>query len=605
MLDAMRKNTKVILWITVVSFLALMVLVWGAEQQVGCGGAAQGVIGRVNGEPITVDYFNRVLQANRDNFRQGRGSEPGPGDEAMMLEQTWTSVVEQILLIQEARRRGLDPTDEEVKNAALQDPPSIFITNPNFQTNGQFDMQKYTSLIQGNPEFAFQLEAYLRDTLPVEKLQAMVYQGATVSDEEVRQAFIDRNETARITYRMFELRSFPLPSPVTDQEAEAYFKANPAEFNLPPQATVRYVRLDRRPTEADMADIRGQLVEYAGLARRWASGDSSALSFASLAETYSDLPSATNGGLVDQFFGPGELSPTLEAAVANLGPGDISEPFQEGNAFQIAQVDSILVDNGVRKVRIRQIQVAIEAGPATITEYETRLIALKEGATAANFAEKAQAAGLEVQNPPSFAENGFIRGLEAVAGSVAWAFRGDVGAVSPVFTTNDAWFVLALDRRSEKGKPEFRDVVELARQKATEAKQREMATAAANSFLAGARGSSNWKALAGADSNQVRTVGPFSRAAGLPGFGRDPEAVAAVFGHSAGEVAGPVQAQRGVLVIRVEERTAADESQLAAQRSQLQTQLLGQRRTEVYQEWLKNLKTTAEIKDFRELYYRI
>jgi peptidyl-prolyl cis-trans isomerase D len=604
MLDAMRKNTKVILWITVVSFLALMVLVWGAEQSVGCGGAAQGVIGRVNGEPITVDYFNRVYQANRDNFRQGRGSEPGPGDEAMMLEQTWNSVVEQVLLIQEARRRGLDPTDEEVRNAALQTPPSIFTTNPNFQTNGQFDMQKYMSLIQGNPDFAYQLEAYLRDTLPVEKLQAMVYQAATVSDEEVRQAFLDRNETARITYRLFELRSQALPSPVTDQEAEAYFKANPAEFNLPSQATVRYVKLDRRPTDTDIADIRGQLVEYAGLARRWAAGDSTALSFAALAETYSDLPSAANGGLTDQFFGPGELTPTLEAALANLGPGDITEPFQEGNALQIAMVDSVRVDNEVRRVRIRQIQVAIEAGASTVAEYETRLATLKDGATAANFARKAQAAGLEVQSPPAFAENGFIRGLESVAGSVAWAFRAEVGAVSPVFPTNDAWFVMALDRRSEKGKPEFNDVVEVARQKATEAKQREMAREKANAFLAQARLSANWKSVAGADSNQVRTVGPFSRAAGLPGLGRDPEAVAAVFGHQAGEVVGPIDAQRGVMVLRIEERKSADETQFATQRAQLQTQLLGQRRTEVYQEWLENLKATAEIKDFRELYLR-
>lgn len=605
MLDALRKNTKVILWITIVSFIALMVLVWGAEQSVGCGGTAQGVIGRVNGEPITVDYFNRVLQANRDNFRQGRGSEPGPGDEAMMLEQTWTSVVEQVLLIQEARRRGLDPTDDEIKNAALQDPPSVFVSNPNFQTNGQFDLQKYTALIQGNPEFAYQLEMYLRDTLPVEKLQSMVYQAATVSDAEVRQMFVDRNEQARISYRMFELRSYTLPAVVTDQEAEAYFKANPAEFNLPPQATVRYVRLERRPTDVDVADIRGQLVEYAALARRWAAGDSSALSFASLAETYSELPSSSNGGLTDGFFGPGELSPAIETAIAALGPGDISEPFQEGAALQIVQVDSVLVENGVRRVRIRQIQQAIEAGSATVTEYEAQLIALKDGANAGNFAQKAQAVGLELQSPPPFAENGFIRGLESVAGSVAWAFRAEVGAVSPVFTTNDSWFVMVLDRRSAKGKPDFRDVVEIARQKATEAKQREMARAEATAYLAQVRGAADWRAASGADSNQVRVVGPFSRAAGLPGLGRDPEPVAAVFGHQAGEVVGPIDAQRGVMVLRIEERRPADDSVFEGQKAQLQTQLISQRRTEVYQDWLKNLKSTAEIKDFRELYFRI
>jgi parvulin-like peptidyl-prolyl isomerase len=603
MLDAMRKNTKIILWITVVSFLALMVLVWGAEQQVGCG-VSQGVIGRVNGEPIQLEYFNRVYQANRDNFRQGRGTDPGPGDEAMLLEQTWASVLEQVLLIQEARKRGLSPTDAELRHVAQQDPPAIFTSNPNFQTNGQFDHQKYTALLAGNVEFATQLEAYLRDTLPVEKLQSLVYQGAQVSEADIRQAFLDRNETARITYRMWELRNYPLPTAVTDQEAEAWFKAHPEEFNLPPQATVRFVKLDRKPTDADIADLTRQLEDFAAIARRAASGDSSAQTFASLAETYSDLPSGAQGGLSDRFVGPGELTPELEGPLMSLPVGGVSGPIQDRQGVNLVQVDSVLVEDGVRKVRFRQLMLKLEPSDATVDSLEETMRALKEKATPAKFAEMAQAAGLSVQSPPSFAEGGFIRGLEAVPGPSTWAFQVPVGTVGPVFTTNDAWYLMVLDRRSEKGKPTFADLAELARTKATEARQRELARKDAETFLAVARTSGDWRRAAGSDSVQVRTVGPFSKAAGIPGLGRDPEPMAAVFGRPVGSIVGPIDATRGVMVVRVEERKAPDESLLTNQKTQIETQLISQRRNEVYSDWLKNLKDSADIKDYRDLYFR-
>ncbi|HEX7880705.1 MAG TPA: SurA N-terminal domain-containing protein [Candidatus Eisenbacteria bacterium] len=603
MLDAMRKNTKVILWITVVSFLVLMVLVWGAEQQVGCG-VSQGVIGRVNGEPIHLEYFNRVYQANRDNFRQGRGTDPGPGDEAMLLEQTWSSVLEQVLLIQEAKKRGLAPTDAELRHVAQQDPPAVFTSNPNFQTNGQFDHQKYTSLLASNSEFAHQLEAYLRDTLPVEKLQSLVYQGAQVSDGDVRQAFLDRNETARITYRIWEMRNYPLPAAITDQEAEAYFKAHPDEFNLPPQATVRAVKLDRKPTDEDIADLRRQLEDYAAIARRAASGDSTAQNFASLAETYSDLPNGAQGGLSDRFVGPGELGSELEAPLMSLPVGGVSDPIQDRQGMNLVQVDSVMVENGVRKVRFRQLMLKLEPSDATVDALEEKMRGLKEKVTASRFAEMAQAAGLTVQSPPAFAEGGFIRGLEAVPGPSTWAFKAPVGTISPVFTTNDAWYLLVLDRRSAKGKPAFQDLVELARSKATEARQREMARKDAETFLALARTSGDWRRAAGADSNQVRIVGPFSKAAGIPGLGRDPEPMAAVFSGPAGSIAGPLDATRGVMIVRVEERHGADESLLANQKAQIETQLVSQRRNEVYSDWLKNLKDSAEIKDYRDLYFR-
>lgn len=608
MLDVLRRNTKVVLWITVASFVLLIFLVWGAETQIGCGGNAPGVIGRVNGQTISVEYFNRVYQASRENFRSSRGVDPGPGDDALILQQTWDGIVEQMIMTQEAEKRGLVPTDEEIVYEARNNPPAMLTQNPAFQTNGQFDQQKYLSFLdnpQVEPAFFTQLETYLREMVPVEKLTALIYSAARVSEPEVKESFRERYEQARVTYRLFELRNYTLPQPVTDAEAEAWFKAHPDEFDLPSQATVRYVKLDRQPTEADVQGLKEQVADYAAIARRFASGDSSALSFSALAETYSDLPSAPEGGFVDRFYGRGELAPELETTVFSLPAGAISDPIQDRNGIHIVQVDSIMPDAAGSRVRFRDLMLRIEPGDDTITGLEDKMTAFRENAAKGKFDAAATAAGLTPVTAPSFGQAGFIRGLEQVAGAPVWAFKAEPGSVSPVFTTNDAWYVLELVSRSEAGKPAYKDVSELAKQKATEDRQRELARKDAEAFLAVVRTASNWRGVAGADSNQVRTVGPFSRTAGIPGVGREgTEALGATFSLPIGQAAGPLNVPRGVMVMRVEERTPADETLFEAQKGQIAQQLSSQRRTEVYQDWMRQMKEKAEIKDYRELFFR-
>lgn len=605
MLDTLRKKTKVILWITVVTFLITIVLVWGGESQVGCG-LADGVIGRVNGSPIMVETFNQVLQARREQMRQNRGGEMGPGDEAAVVKQTWDAIVEEKLLNEEALKRGLVATDAEVLHTARNNPPADLVQNPQFQTNGQFDLAKYQQILDNpdiDPSFFLGLEAYIRSTLPIEKLQNLVYSTAVVSDAEIRRAFRDRNEQARVTYRQYLNTSYTLPTAVTDAEAETYFKAHPDEFDLPAQASVRYVRLERKPTQADFESLRQQMADYAAIARRAAAGDSNALNLAALAETYSELPSAAQGGLDPQFHTRGSLAPSIEQVAFGLPVGGISDPIQDNLVFHVIQVDSVLDAPEGRQIRIRDLMMKVQPSDATLTALDDSIEALKTAGARSGFEKAAKDAQLTVNTPPPFAEGAWIQGLESVAGAVDWAFRSEPGAITSM-ASNDAHFVLELVKRSPKGRGDFKSSLELARKKATEARQRELATKDADAFRSRASGATDWKALAGTDSNSVRTVGPFTRSSGIPGVGREADALGAVYTLPIGQVSAPITTARGIVVLRVDERKPADEGLFAGQKNQLTQQLLNQRRTEIYQDWLKQLKATAKIQDYRDVYIR-
>ena len=57
MLQTLRNNTRTILWIVVASFVIFIILVWGADLQVGGQSAAQGVVGSVNGRQIPYQFY--------------------------------------------------------------------------------------------------------------------------------------------------------------------------------------------------------------------------------------------------------------------------------------------------------------------------------------------------------------------------------------------------------------------------------------------------------------------------------------------------------------------------------------------------------------------
>ena len=70
--EAMRENTKVILWITVIAFVGLIFLAWGANFSTRSRGRnfEAGIMGTVNGEKIHRDAFSYALQQARMLYEQ-------------------------------------------------------------------------------------------------------------------------------------------------------------------------------------------------------------------------------------------------------------------------------------------------------------------------------------------------------------------------------------------------------------------------------------------------------------------------------------------------------------------------------------------------------
>ncbi|HID12126.1 MAG TPA: hypothetical protein EYP17_12655 [Candidatus Latescibacteria bacterium] len=93
MLNRMRKNTKMILWITAVAFVGMIVFAWGMDITGRRSRGLSRVVGEINGRAITVQTFQRMLQQTYLQRKQEAGREP---DRRSLVQETWDRILTEI-----------------------------------------------------------------------------------------------------------------------------------------------------------------------------------------------------------------------------------------------------------------------------------------------------------------------------------------------------------------------------------------------------------------------------------------------------------------------------------------------------------------------------
>ena len=136
MLDFLRKRKRswtIFLIVGVISFV--FILYFGSSSLVE--DPTLGPVAKVNGEAINSSELNTlVARALRSNPRRQRL------DELNLRLALLQDLIQTRLLLQEARRLGLEVTDKELTNTIAQ--------NQVFQTNGQFNKPLYLRILRTN-----------------------------------------------------------------------------------------------------------------------------------------------------------------------------------------------------------------------------------------------------------------------------------------------------------------------------------------------------------------------------------------------------------------------------------------------------------------------
>lgn len=594
----MRSAAKYIWLIVAVFFVVGFLLLETSGLLGGAAGVTPStVVGSVNGENITyAQWENTYRELSEARRRQGSAALTLDEDQALR-DQAFEQIVNDLLLRQEYTRRGIRVSDAEIIQAAQSLPPRELMQNPDFQTEGQFDPQKYqrflSSPVARQQGALTYLENYYRNELPRLKLYDQIAAGVYVTDAQLWRLFQDQNDSVQVTLVRFGTETIADSAvTVSDDSVRAYFERHREAFRRQGRAVVSVVALPRTVTAADTAAARQSI---AALRDDIVAGRRT---FEDVARAESsDSSSAVNGGLLPPST-RGRFVPEFDEAAFRLRKGEISPPVLTQFGLHLIRLEDRKGDT----VTLRHVLLPIRQSDSTASATDRRADELARIAGAESpqrFDSAARAMGLRAIQAQAIEGQPVNVDGRQIPSVSAWAFGGaQPGEISDLYDSEEAYYIARLDTLQLGGEPALdRARDEIRGYLRTLAKAERLLPAAQQLAEEAAR--TSLEAAARARGLQTFQTPLFTRVSGAPVIGRLNPAVGAAFALPVGAIGAPVKTMDGVFVLRVDRKVTADRAAFEAQKNLVKPNLVQQLRQQQVQGFLEGLRRSADIEDNR------
>jgi peptidyl-prolyl cis-trans isomerase D len=597
MLSTFRKYTKAFIWVVVVAFVGTIIFAWGMD--ITRSGSQQNYIGVIDGNEIDYRTYLRYYENLYQSEQAKTDNELDDAALRTIRQQAWDNLVSEFLFQKEIDKHNITVSDDEFYAFLKYQPPQELQQNPGFQTDGQFDYSKYLAAM-ANPQAAglwAQIEMIYRPELLKLKLQDLIASTIRVSEQEVRDYFMNDKERASADVINVKVDLFLNPGPtVTEEKIEEYYNANQDKYKVDARASLDCVIFSKDPTEDDWDRIKLDIDHVKSLLE---AGDD----FAELAESYSEDGTAKSGGDLG-WFGKGQMVKEFEETAFALKIGDISEPVRTQFGWHLIRVDDKKTENGEEKIQARHILMKIRTSGETIDQAYQNANTLYETALASNLESAAEEFGFTIENTGLFTEVMAIPKVGYHKKLIEFTFANDVGALSNVFETDANIVIATIAERVPEGISPFVDVRDQAEKHAIRELTMQMCELEIQKIHSQVTAGASFEKAAKDASIEIVATGLISRNGFIPGFGRDPATIGAMFSlNEVGDVCEPVRHNKGYAIIKLTGREAADMVEYGQIRDSLEQVIAGTKRQETFNAWFLDLAASIEIEDNLEEFF--
>lgn len=633
MLDLIRKKqrsvlVKIVFWTIIAAFIGTIFLVWGKGDS-GPGGADNSVV-HVNGDAVSYQDFQMAYQNLRQDMEQrfGRSLPPEIEKQLQLNNQAYEQLVSRVLLLQEADRRDLEVSKDELRQA-IADIPA-------FQKDGQFDRVRYEEVLLYQHLTSKAFERNMREQLQITKVVEAVKQEADVTDQDIEQEFRNRNEKIDLAYVKLAAGAYESKVVVSDETLQAYYQEHLEDFRQPEKIALRYLRFEPASFTKDVTLDETAVAAYyekhkdqfwvaeqvkashilfrltpaldeAGRQKKHALAEKvlglarTGKDFAGLARSYSDdAGSAIKGGELG-YFGRGSMVPDFENVAFALKPGQISDIVETSLGYHIIKCEGYIKAetqplNDVRDTVRSSLRSELAGQMALDKAMETYSAHRQDG----DIDAAAVANGLEVHETGLFGRGDAINGLGSDDEITVAAFALKEGELARPVVRDQGVIAFVVKERHASTVPELAEV----RAEVERAYRRQqsvgLARQAAEGLLVELKAGKKLVDVAMKEKLELGETGFFPRSYGdfIPRIGNSETLSKASFALTMKEPVAPevfVVDDRFIVATLIH-RQEADLKQLTdVSREELRASLLAGKREKLLLDLLKNLKDEAKI----------
>jgi peptidyl-prolyl cis-trans isomerase D len=616
MLDRMRRHKGWLKWslfIVVIAFIWLYIPSFMGDT---AGAGARDVVASVDGRDITVARFRRLYNQQMQAYRNAYGEKLDDrmlrqlGIEQRIVQQ----MVEEEIGMSEARRLGITATDTEV-STRIQSLPA-------FQENGQFiGFQRYQQILnmQNPPLRANEFEEQIRRGIVLEKLQAALTGWVTVSDKEVDDEFVKRNEKVKLGVVSFPADKFRDSVSASDEEVSAHFEGHKEGYRIPEKRKIRYVLVDtnalRERTAISAGDIQKfyqeneqqyttpEQVTVSHILLKTEGKDDAAVKkqiedirakavagedFAQLANKFSEDEGSNKKGGVYDFFSRGTMVKEFEDSAFALKPGEISEPVKTQYGYHIIKGGEkrAATTRTLEEVRPQiEDQLKWERAREQAQKIATELTPILKKPE--DF-DKAKRDAVVVSESGFFGRGEPIAGLGVAPAAAQEAFSSNPNEVKGPIATPQGLAFITVTGTQEARLPSLDEVRARVREDVVKRKAVDAARQKATSL--GSMQSGDLAAAAKAAGLEMKTTDLIARGAPIPEIGVSTEVDTAAFALPVGGVSQPITTDNGAVVVKVLEKKVVTPEEIATGRDALKNELLNAQRNRFYGSYMSRVR---------------
>lgn len=545
-----------------------------------------------------------------------------------MMQRVGQGLIQQHIELLEAKRLGITATDDDVRR---------------FLHTGQWGMVLFPDgKYIGDAQYAefvsdqFQMtrekfESELKKEIVDQRLRSLITGGVTISDNEVRSAYIDkatkikfdyavidgstlRNtinptdadlqaffkqnaakyatavpEARKIQYIAFTAANLPqAATPVTDAEVQQYYQQHIKDYQIDEQVKVRHILIAVNGQDPQ-ADAAAKAKAQSILDQLHHGGD-----FAKLAAANSDDPGSKSQGGELGWIKHGATVPEFDQAAFSLQPGQISGLVRSKFGYHIIQteekqaahtrpLDEVKADITATLTRLNEAQAEQAFAQQLSSE------AAKTGLAATAAAHHLQAVTTDFLSQSSVVPN-IADGSQLLTG----AFGAKKDAAPLIASTGDGYAVYQVVDIQPAHAPDFASYKSHILDDYRDQQLPQLLVTKTNELANRAKTENDLAKAAKELGATVKSSDLVGRDAQVPDIGDLSSVAPQLFDLNVGQLSGPINTGHAGVVVKIVDKQLPTSEDIAKNLDATRDAMLEQRRDDMFEVFISNLQSTYQ-----------